>query len=122
MNLIHKTMVFTILHKIGNKSFQVHKIIETASYKRIFRVFDRDKPYELYIRYYEPENMPTTNIIFVPGFLGLANNKSTKDFYFRFKTKQECLSEKEKIDTKKTILQKEFDNFQKNIFDKYNLD
>ena len=113
---------FTLLHSISNKSFQIHGIIDIIAYKRSFRLFDRDKPYELYIRYYEPEKIHTSNIIFMPGFLGIPLEKNiTMDYYFRFGTEKECLNEKNIIETKKTILQKEKNFISNYIKNKYNL-
>jgi len=91
-----------INHVIKGTRFFVHKIDNISYNERLFKIFDKDKPYLLTIYYNETDTVINTNI---------------KRYFARISTEKECILHIDNIKYKKQIINKFLDKINEDIFD-----
>lgn len=82
-----------LYHNVGNVRFDVGTIADLGTYKRLFCIFDRDKPYELVVKSYEPHTEDRAQPTFIDGKVGFTFQRSHelyKRSYFRVPSLADC--------------------------------
>ena len=121
-----KTKGMLLEHGIDKTNLNVSNILNLKYNERLFMIFNKKYPYELYINYKTIYNKNTESFGVTSNLnLSLTNTLTTKfnyEFSMRYKNKEEVLSEINEIQMKQQIiyeyLKKENDNIQK-IFNDY---
>ena len=93
-----------ITYKIREQVFKVYKIQDIFYYERLFCIFEKKNPFELKIKYKELSNETEVNPVFAGGHLGFSTStitKTSKDYYFRIETREECERHVHQINEKK---------------------
>ena len=121
-----------LFYRISHNKFNVRKIIEFNKLKRMFCVFEKDKPYELNLIYEEPHMINDYTPIF--GLAGAPSARSSFQehvqcmFHTRYShtmeyttrmTESECDKEIKKIEKLKKIIELEEDKKEQVLLEKY---
>lgn len=110
-----------LYYRILQRKIPVGDIVGYSKRKRLFCIFDRDLPYELNIEY----NDPHTEITYNPVFGGKTMQWSVTNTYYPTRTlvyrmtEYRCDREIESIDNLKEILNKEENEIERIIMDRY---
>lgn len=115
-----------ISHKIHDKVFRIYKIKEVWTRERFFCILDKDKPYEIGIKYKELNKDLSISPI-IGGHGGFVVNETmneNKIYMFRFAHKQETEKHKEEILLKQLwiseIIDKLNSDLEKDLFENKN--
>ncbi len=95
-----------VSHVIRNQRFFVHKINDITFHKRLFCIFDIDKPFELNLMYKElSKSLEFAPIIGGKGGAQLQEKIDLETEYkFRFETDKECIYNINEIKIKKELI------------------
>jgi hypothetical protein len=96
-----------LFHKIVKTELDVARILHMTVYKRLFMILQRDLPYELLVKYYDPQEIiHITPVMGSNGGVILHNTvKLYQDLAFRLSTVEEAQNHIKSINEKMAKLQ-----------------
>lgn len=111
-----------ISHVVRDQRFLVYKIGDFYYHKRLFRILDPFKPYELFIEYKELSKTLDISPIMVGGHAGFHFQNTLdlqKVYKFRLSEK-ECFDHIQDIKNKKELIDNMLENFTNDMMIQYN--